>query len=133
MKNSAVFLMNKAKDDIFGYGVSEKELINSTSPYMNLSDYVVVPVEEVIDPSLPLLERANRLVELGKISVSDGVSYNSVSDTYSVPIEWGDWKHDHARLDLLFRDVLGLYRIAEDITEVDGSDSYSSIHTFSTY
>lgn len=44
-------------------------------------------------------------------------------------IEMGDWKHSH----LWCRDLMeyiGYKEIAEDVTEEDGSDCYSSIHTF---
>ncbi len=133
MIKTPVFLMNKSKEDIFGFEQDEEKLYETISPFMNLSEYVVVPVDEVIDPSLPLSDRAQKLVELGKISVADAVSYERASDTYSVTVEWGDWKHDHARLDLLFREVLGLYLIAKDVTEEDDSDTFSAVHKYSTY
>lgn len=47
----------------------------------------------------------------------------------NVYIEMGDWKHSHLWCrDLM--DYIGYKEIAEDVTEEDGSDCYSSIHIF---
>ena len=48
-----------------------------------------------------------------------------------VEIRWGDWKHDHLRADwLIGENVQGLSKLGEQITEEDGSDTYSAIHNF---
>ena len=50
-------------------------------------------------------------------------------DGISITIEWGDWKHDHAYMDYLMR-TNGFQKIGEQVTEEDGSDAYSSIHSY---
>ena len=57
----------------------------------------------------------------------------------AVEIYWGDWKHDHAFVDWVFKEMnynilrdneIFLTKHSEDVTEEDGSDTYSSIHKF---
>ena len=48
-----------------------------------------------------------------------------------VEIRWGDWKHDHLRADwLIENNIKGLINWGEQITEEDGSDTYSAIHNY---
>lgn len=48
-----------------------------------------------------------------------------------VEIEWGDWKHEHARLDWLVKSQMPeLKEVTKEITDEDGSDCYSAIHRF---
>ena len=44
-------------------------------------------------------------------------------------VDWGDWKHDHAYIDYLMK-VNGFKKVGEELTEVDGSDCYSSVHSY---
>ena len=44
-------------------------------------------------------------------------------------IEWGDWKHEHGYLRYLMKQE-GYEEINQIVTEEDGSDCYSAIHTF---
>ena len=46
-----------------------------------------------------------------------------------VYIDWGDWKHEHLRCKYLMSE-LGYQFVDEEVTEEDGSDTYSSIHTY---
>ena len=46
-----------------------------------------------------------------------------------ISIEWGDWKHDHKRVDYLMAKKNYLC-VEEEITEEDGSDCYSSNHYY---
>jgi hypothetical protein len=46
-----------------------------------------------------------------------------------IELEWGDWKHDHLRLEWLM-EKNDFRQIGEVTTEEDGSDCYSAIHTF---
>lgn len=66
---------------------------------------------------------------------------NSTDNGNAVEVEiiWGDWKHDHAFVDWVFRQISGsliygeralIEKADERITEEDGSDCYSSIHKF---
>lgn len=48
---------------------------------------------------------------------------------FAILIEWGDWKHDHMYCDHLMKEI-GYICIEEEITEEDGSDCYSAIHTY---
>lgn len=56
-----------------------------------------------------------------------------------VDVEWGDWKHEHRRLDYLIYDIVyeynkdlvsNFYKIIEQITDEDGSDTYSAVHIY---
>ena len=49
--------------------------------------------------------------------------------TIDVCVEWGDWKHDHLFLTYIMRKN-NYVEVGEEVTEDDGSDTYSSIHTF---
>ena len=50
-------------------------------------------------------------------------------DEVSVSVTWGDWKHSHRYLTYLMEKI-GYTQIDEELTEEDGSDTYSSIHYF---
>ena len=56
-----------------------------------------------------------------------------------VDVEWGDWKHEHRRLDYLIYDIVyeydkdlvsNFYEMTEEITDEDGSDTYSAVHIY---
>lgn len=53
------------------------------------------------------------------------------NEVLKIDISWGDWKHDHLRAKWVIEDVLGINVIKweTDVTEEDGSDCYSAIHT----
>lgn len=46
-----------------------------------------------------------------------------------VDINWGDWKHEHARVDWLVRELGGTCEKVE-VTEENGSDCYSASHYY---
>jgi hypothetical protein len=46
-----------------------------------------------------------------------------------IELEWGDWKHDHLSPKWLMEEN-GFTQVGEEVTEEDGSDCYSAIHTF---
>ena len=53
----------------------------------------------------------------------------------AVEINWGDWKHEHLRCNWLMEEWAKLNnRIivvgGEEVTEEDGSDTYSAIHKY---
>ena len=65
--------------------------------------------------------------------LADNEIYAEVSDapdgTVTVDISWGDWKHEH----LWCRDLMGYIgyeKIDERVTEENGDDAYSAIHTY---
>ncbi len=47
-----------------------------------------------------------------------------------VEIEQGDWKHEHWRADWLIEEELNGNKIKVEITEDDGSDTFSAIHYY---
>lgn len=48
-----------------------------------------------------------------------------------IEITWGDWKHEHARLDLIMTENFDNLRSIHTVTtEEDGSDCYSAIHYY---
>ncbi len=49
--------------------------------------------------------------------------------TIRISITWGDWKHSHRYLDYLMG-LRGFTDFGEKITEENGDDTYSSVHTF---
>lgn len=64
------------------------------------------------------------------IHTSPALAVASGREEVEVSLEWGDWKHGHAWLDYLMKNI-GFERGDETVTEEDGSDCYSSVHTFS--
>lgn len=60
----------------------------------------------------------------------------SVHPHYELPviqveINWGDWKHEHMRTDWLIAEKCEwLSKIGEQVTEEDGSDTYSAVHNY---
>lgn len=47
----------------------------------------------------------------------------------TIRIDWGDWKHEHGYADYVMLQN-EFVKVSEDVTEEDGSDCYSSIHTY---
>lgn len=52
-------------------------------------------------------------------------------EVMKVEISWGDWKHEHLRAKWIVKNVIGLpvKKWEEVVTEEDGSDCYSAVHT----
>ena len=67
---------------------------------------------------------------------NEGLGYFDVSDGGNglvvVSIEWGDWKHEHLRCDRLMMQI-GYGLEDEEVTDEDGSDTYSSNHIYKCY
>ena len=75
--------------------------------------------------------------ERGEYAPTADVTLRDGADVIYFDITWGDWKHDHLRLyhlvNQFFRDR-GYYVEREtEVTETDGSDSYSAEHYFTPY
>lgn len=100
---------------------------------------------EAGDRIIPVIERTVSQAELDKIR--DGLAdfFKKNKDYYyvyvdnkeqavCVEIDWGDWKHDHAYVNLQvdkYFDSIGVnYMFSEKVTDEDGSDTYSSIHIY---
>jgi hypothetical protein len=59
------------------------------------------------------------------------VDYNEKTKMIAVEVIWGDWKHEHARLDWLVGETFNNLRSIHTVTtEEDGSDCYSAIHYY---
>ena len=76
-------------------------------------------------------------IECESQRISDYLSVNGIYGDFSdcdgtveVEISWGDWKHDHAYCDHLMA-YIGYKSDDEQVTEENGSDTYSSIHFYS--
>lgn len=58
------------------------------------------------------------------------------NNTVAVDVEWGDWKHEHIRLDndvwmaFAFSDDCSIKEFYSVTTEEDGSDTYSATHYY---
>lgn len=79
----------------------------------------MLTVKEIINEINGLLNESNRSYEFD-------VNDDGVCNFYVI---WGDWKHDH----LLLRNLMlsnGYEFVREQVTLEDGSDTYSSIHTY---
>lgn len=42
----------------------------------------------------------------------------------------GDWKHEHIHTNCILKEMFGCSLVSENVTEEDGSDYYSAIHTY---
>ena len=47
-----------------------------------------------------------------------------------IEVNWGDWKHDHLRLDWVMKENFNILMSATETTEENGSDCYSAIHYY---
>ena len=52
----------------------------------------------------------------------------AVGDGIAIYISWGDWKHDHCRLDYILESAYEDCSIRKVVTEENGTDCYSAIH-----
>ena len=53
----------------------------------------------------------------------------NLDGSVEINVEWGDWKHDHMYLNHVMKEN-GYCLTDEEVTEEDGSDAYSAVHTF---
>lgn len=84
-----------------------------------VSEFVTAPDSEPLEQVEQLLNACELYYEV----------YGDNSQ-FSIEIEWGDWKHDHGFCDHLIETVFGRKCINEEVTEEDGSDAYSAVHTY---
>ena len=61
--------------------------------------------------------------------------FDEKDNTITVGVDWGDWKHDHMWLDIFadkfFREKgYDLDNMSVEVTDEDGSDTYSANHTY---
>ncbi len=89
-------------------------------------------VEKLANDFVEYLRKNEIFAELDDYSIAENQRTNDVYGVIDYSIEWGDWKHDHLYSEDLakefFKEDLS---ISEDVTEEDGSDTYSATHEFS--
>lgn len=87
--------------------------------------------ECIVVPDNTITDAVSRISRYLSDNRNYGEIVNSVGNGRAVQIEvtWGDWKHDHGYLDSLMR-YIGYRKVGETETEENGSDNYSSIHSF---
>ena len=71
-------------------------------------------------------DKVLNILQEGKLS---GVVNTCEDGKIEILIEWGDWKHEHGYLKYLMKKN-GFLLIDEQVTEEDGSDCYSAVHTY---
>ena len=64
-----------------------------------------------------------------EVRLSVEAIYQIEENEILVCISWGDWKHEHLACEQIMK-RLGYTQVQEVITEDNGSDCYSSEHTF---
>lgn len=80
-----------------------------------------------------MLEMEKKIYELMTENhiMGEVVDYNDQMRMIAVEVRWGDWKHEHARLDWLMRaNFADLRSIHEVTTEDNETDCYSAIHYY---
>lgn len=82
-------------------------------------------------------EFENLLMDLNEYLRAEGIrtfAYQVDTDKFEIEVIWGDWKHDHLFLQVkvnnFFKDRGYEITHESEVTEEDGSDTYSAIHTF---
>ena len=75
-------------------------------------------------------ERSRKIYDLMKENRLHGEIVEETENKTAIEIFWGDWKHDHLRLDFLMEENFDLKKIETIATEEDGSDCYSAIHYY---
>lgn len=78
-------------------------------------------------------EYAVQYIEQNEHVTIDDYGSHQTENKFILHIPWGDWKHSHARTDYLMS-LFGFALLYENVTEEDGSDTYSAYHYYkSTY
>lgn len=85
-------------------------------------DWDVVAVPHL---DLPEDEMIRRYLDDNRVDAE----VSSTGGFLSVHIHWGDWKHDHLWSENLMK-YIGYVRVATQVTEEDGSDTYSAVHVY---
>ena len=76
------------------------------------------------------MTKGEKIYNLMKQNRLYGDIIEETEDKIAIEICWGDWKHEHLRLDYLMEENFDLKRIESIATEEDGSDCYSAIHYY---
>ena len=76
--------------------------------------------------------KQNIETQITKIWKDNGFTYDYQfpdEESVEVEIQWGDWKHDHRYL-MHVMEENEFYLVSREITETDGSDSFSAYYLF---
>lgn len=74
-----------------------------------------------------ITNKVQKLFNENSINHFFSVDFNN--GTIEVEVEWGDWKHDHLYLERVMKNN-GYTMIDSEVTEEDGSDTYSARYWF---
>ena len=108
----------KEVNDITDHYICETE----DGKIREVRDWEVIAIP---DYSLPVDEMIYRYLKANGVYADVWTSGNEIA----VHIDWGDWKHQHGwTRDLM--EYLGYIKTEEDVTEEDGSDTYSATHIY---
>lgn len=116
-------------NDFKGHSLSVSDIIVIDNQQYFCDDYGFKPISlTAAEPKNEedLHEVVTRILKNGKLHGEVDIYPNG---EVSVLIEWGDWKHEHGYLRYLMQQN-GFTETDENVTEEDGSDCYSAIHTF---
>lgn len=76
------------------------------------------------------MKKGEKIYNLMKENKLFGDIIEETENKIAIEIFWGDWKHDHLRLDWLIMENFNIKEKFNMITEEDGSDCYSAIHYY---
>ena len=120
--------------------INRNESINSRNTKLQIkeSNDAITVNEAVLGDLEKFIEKK---LDEDSLWVSDINVYSERNRTINIDIsiEWGDWKHEHLRLDHLMYDIIyeynrdlakSFYKVNEETTDEDDSDTYSAIHKY---
>ena len=80
------------------------------------------------------MDMQKKIYDLMKENNLFGEIIDERKDMIAIEISWGDWKHEHLRLDWIMKENFdNIQSIHKVTTEEDGSDCYSAIHYYYFY
>ena len=83
----------------------------------------------ITNKKAPTVEQVYTMLKNNHLS-GEVYNHDCSENIIAVHIEWGDWKHSHARLKWLMNELFPCETYKNEVTEEDGSDCYSAIHYF---
>lgn len=111
------------------------EMLDNKASPVNIHQFL-----EDIEEDKPIIDQKefeNLIMELNEYLRANNFyefAYQVGKNAFEVEINWGDWKHEHLRLQIKVHNFFRArgYEIMHEreIIEDDGSDTYSAIHTF---
>lgn len=120
----------KKPADFTGHSVSVSDMVEMDGKYYYCDHYTwkEITFTETKTTETPEKDLYSEVADILKEGNLYG-DINTYDNQVEVSIEWGDWKHEHGYLRYLMEQK-GFIETNEEITEEDGSDCYSAVHTF---